>query len=73
MKIILKYYLNKIPTRNHIFKKEEDETALCGMSGFDTSWGTDPEELKRRSTCGNCYSLRSGDHPFLPQKEWDNW
>ena len=67
---VFKYYLNKRATRNHIFKKEEDITALCGMSGFDTSWGSDPEELKKRSTCGNCSSLRSGDHPFLQQREW---
>jgi hypothetical protein len=70
---ILKYYLNKPPTRNHIFKKEEAVTALCGLSGFDTSWGADPEELKKRNTCCNCAALKSGDHPFLATKEWDNW
>lgn len=69
----LKYYPNKINGRVHIFKKEEDVTALCGMSGFDTSWATDSEEIEKRSICRNCSSLKSGDHPFLPQREWDNY
>ena len=70
---VLKYYPNKINGKNHIFKKEEDVTALCGMSGFDTTWASDPEEINKRSVCKNCSSLKSGDHPFLPRKEWDSW
>lgn len=73
MKLILKYYPHKINGKNHIFKKEEDVTALCGVSGYPSSWEVKPEELKIRSTCKNCSSLRSGDHPFLATKEWDNW
>lgn len=62
--MIVKYYPNKINGKNHIFKKEEDVTALCGMSGFNSSWGNDPEEIKLRRTCRNCKPLHDGDHPF---------
>ncbi len=69
MKLVLKYYPNKINGKNHIFKKEEDATALCGMSGYPSSWAFDPKEIEKRSICKNCSSLRSGDHPFLSSQK----
>jgi hypothetical protein len=73
MKLVLKYYPNKINGKNHIFKQEKDVTALCGMSGYPSSWAAIPEEVAKRSVCKNCSSLRSVDHPFMITKPDLNW
>ncbi len=70
---VLKYYPNKMGGKNHIFRNKEDVTALCGLSGFDTSWASDPEEIKKRNICRNCEPVFQGDHVFMKQSEWDSW